>query len=124
MHEVTYDENLKIIRIRYCGQLTVADLQRGSQEAAQRIIDCQCQRVLVDSREVDFKLSTLEILDLPETFSTVLAELGLELRKIKRALVVVSLGNDYRFLETVAVNRGYWVKLFDNLDEAEEWLFE
>ena len=27
-----------------------------------------------------------------------------------------------RFGETVAVNRGMWVKAFDNLEEAREWL--
>ena len=61
-------------------------------------------------------------MDLPETFSKVLTEFGLELRKIKRALVVAQIDDDYRFVETVAVNRGYWVKLFDKIDEAAEWL--
>ena len=42
-------------------------------------------------------------------------------RGIKRALVAKNL-NDFHFLETVFLNRGNIVKLFDNIDEAREWL--
>ena len=122
LHKVTYDENAKIITIKYWGNITLPELQRGSKDAAQKIIEHKCNHILVDSREIDFQLSTLEIYDLPETFSSILSEFGLELRKIKRALLVDKLEDDYRFVETVAVNRGYRVKLFEDVNEARKWL--
>ena len=42
---------------------------------------------------------------------------------VKRALVVQDLSRDSRFLETVFVNQGNIVRLFDDLEPAEEWLF-
>ena len=122
LHKVTYDENSKIITIKYWGNISLPDLKSGSRDAAQQIIDYKCHHILVDSREVDFKLSTLEIFDLPKTFSDILSEFGLELRKIKRALLVAHIKNDYQFVETVAINRGYLVKLFDDINEARKWL--
>lgn len=122
MHKITFDEILQIIIIKYSGNIALADLKNGSREAAQQIVNHKCYKVLVDCRDINFELSTLEIYDLPETFSFVLNEFGLDLRKIKRALLVSQMKDDYEFVETVATNRGYWVKLFDDLKKAKKWL--
>jgi hypothetical protein len=47
-------------------------------------------------------------------------------RHFKMAVVDINKESrqDNYFTETVAVNRGYWVKIFDNEKDAENWLFE
>ncbi len=45
-----------------------------------------------------------------------------ELRKHKTAVLYSRLAEHERFFETVAVNSGFTLKVFDRYDEAVEWL--
>ena len=45
-------------------------------------------------------------------------------RTIKRALVVNGAFSEFRFLETVFINQGNIVKMFNSIDDAKGWLFD
>lgn len=78
------------------------------------------QRFLIDDREAQSALDTLQIYELPRT----LEQLGLS----RSALVAVVYSasspsaSDFRFFETVANNQGFHVKLFTAIEPALEWL--
>ena len=74
-------------------------------------------RVLVDERELRYHLSTTESFESGKLVAET-APSGL-----KMAVVCSPAGKaDAKFWETVAVNRGAAVKIFDDVDDAERWL--
>lgn len=122
MHRISFDETAMILLVKYQGAIQLQDLQNGLEEAVQYILEHQVFRVLIDCREMEAPPPTLELYELPETFSNIFSKHGLDLRKMRRALLVKMKTDTFSFIENVAVNRGYWVKVFDDEGEAREWL--
>jgi hypothetical protein len=77
----------------------------------------KCERILNDLRGTDLRLSTVDIYNIPRLAS----DAGLE-GWTKKALVVNANWDDYRFLETVSVNAAHTVRIFNDIEEAKEWL--
>ena len=74
-------------------------------------------RALVDERELRYRLSTIDSFE-SGSFVAEMAPLG-----AKIAVTCNLEGKaDTRFWETVAVNRGAEVKIFDDIESAEEWI--
>ena len=74
-------------------------------------------RALVDERELCYHLSTIDSFE-SGSFVAEMAPLGLKIA------VTCNLEGkaDTEFWETVAVNRGAEIKIFDDIESAEEWL--
>jgi hypothetical protein len=70
-------------------------------------------------------MSTMELYELPKSLSEIVAPLGINVHKLKRTVVIEKdlkdrCLEDYRFYETVTVNRGQNTKLFEDIDEAKK----
>jgi hypothetical protein len=76
-----------------------------------------CNRFLFDMSQADIKGEGIE------TFKVGVApvEKGLD-RNFTIALVYSGSLKEHKFMENVLVNRGYKVRVFDNVDAAIEWL--
>ena len=123
-HSVSYDMTAGIVAITYRGQVTLAAIIEGASEAAVVMKRKNCFRVLIDARESDLTLSTLEIYNLPRELSARLTELGVNIHRIRRALVVTKDINDHLFIETTTKNVEQNTCVFLELDEAKQWLSE
>lgn len=77
--------------------------------------DCTC--ILSDLRRVDLALSILEIYELP----ALMERMGFG-RPWRGALVISGNVEEFRFLETVAQNQGFRLRVFDTLDHAAGWI--
>jgi hypothetical protein len=77
----------------------------------------ECRRFLNDMRRAEIDFTTFELYGLPG----ILGAAGFD-RSWRRAIVAHEQFEDYYFYETVAVNRGYQVKVFADFDEAMTWL--
>lgn len=77
-----------------------------------------CRQVLLDLTQAEIIAGTVS------TYRTANPEpeVAQELMKFSFALVYAEVSEDDRFFETVAVNRGFRVKAFDDLEKALEWL--
>jgi len=49
-------------------------------------------------------------------------EMGRQLRRLRGAIIFSGLTDHERFLENVAMNRGYLLRVFDDMDQAMLWL--
>ena len=115
---VTFDEDLRIVRIESYGDVTAEDL-RGTLAAALKIHQERgLSRWLVDATKVTYYPSTFPIFD----FGLQAAE---QLRGIRIAIAAPP-GKlvEPNFFETVTRNRGISVKVFDSTDAAPAWLTE
>jgi hypothetical protein len=81
-----------------------------------------CFLILSDFREASLKLSTGEIYDAPSTLGETFAAGGIQVNRLKRALVIKNDLSDFRFFSDVAINRGQNARLFTDLEEARKWL--
>jgi hypothetical protein len=121
-HSIVYNSETQMIESKIFGDLTFGEAKEIIYEFAAIIKEQGCTLLLNDYREVKVKLSTLEIYEVPKIYKDILAESGLSIHHIKRALVVAEDLRDFLFFETVTFNQGQYAKVFKNVTEAREWL--
>jgi len=61
---------------------------------------------------------------MPEIVAGIFSSNGIDFYHLKRALVTTKFLKDFKFFETVSLNRGQNARVFDNIDEAQSWLLE
>jgi len=99
------------------GDFKLSILSQLAFKVKQLIDQNKCTRILTDLREAQLTDSPVDMYKMPD--SAISSGIN---RNIKRALLVKKKTQDFHFLETVFVNRGNVVKIFDNLNEARKWL--
>lgn len=79
----------------------------------------QCKYILCDERRLHYNLSTSETFDLGEYYTSYAPS-------VVRVAIVCSRENleEASFFETVAVNRGLQIRVFTDMEEAENWLLK
>ena len=115
---VTYDEDRAICCVRVIGTIADRNDVRSFFGPAQPVLEEQgSTRILFDIRDAEIAASTIE------TFKTAAdpQSWGWK-REYKAAVVYSEITEDDLFLETVGVNRGIQIKIFDDIDEAISWL--
>lgn len=114
-----FDEASGICTIRITGQhkrpqdsLTIQKFTRDFSE------ERNCKMFLIDMTQAEFIGGTMDI------FKTGTFPNDQNHRQVthKYALLYSEILDDHKFLENVSVNRGYQVRMFDNVDKALEWL--
>ena len=109
-----------IVRATATGDLDLVLVTQKAAETLREADDHAASRFLIDDREAELRLDTVEIYQLPG----ILERLGLP-RTAKLAVVYTvtsPTAADFKFFETVALNQGFHVRLFTVLDEAIDWL--
>src|ERR1041384_3589741 len=105
----------KAVSVRACGPMKLAVIRQIARKPLAEAPSHGVHQFLVDDRDMVPQLSTLELHDLPD----MLSRMGLEKRD--RAAVVYTKSSpkaeDFRFLETTALNRGFSIRLFTDLDQ-------
>ena len=111
------------------GVISFSEIKEIFSKYVQMVAEKKCFLYLADYREAILDMSTMELYALPKLMTDITAPLGVNVHRIKRAVVIAKglkdkrLG-DYRFYETVTLNRGQNTKLFEDMDEARKWLSE
>ena len=111
-----------MIEINIQGDFFLSVAKEIITEAAQIAKAHDCFFVLNDMREATVKLSMLEIYELPKTLRDIFASSGLNVYKVKQALVITKDLKEHKFFETVTLNRSQSIKYFVDMDEARKWL--
>jgi hypothetical protein len=116
-YSVTYRDESDLIAVSVDGELNMTVFMEIAAEVGRLIKKHSCNRILNDMRNAFPPESVGDTYFMPEKALA----LGVA-RNIRRALIVSGNFEDYRFMETVFINQGNIVKLFDNIDEAQSWL--
>ncbi len=99
------------------GEVKPSDCPGVVSELAALLNENNCMRLLTDMRDVDLRLSAVHIFGVPDMMS----KAGLR-SNVRRAMVFAKDARDYRFYEDVSVNRGHFLRVFQDVDTAMEWL--
>ncbi|MCC7119568.1 MAG: hypothetical protein IT310_13670 [Anaerolineales bacterium] len=123
-HTVTYNATLHILEVEVRGQLSLGEAKELIAEIVRTGVENDCFLCLSDYRQMSLNLSTLQIYDVPNIIADTSSQLGVPAQRFKRAIVVAKDLEDFRFYETVTVNNGHNVRMFQDFDEARTWLLE
>ena len=120
-YTIEFDEANGICIIRVTGKHRRPKDSMALQELARDFINERgCFRFLIDMSQAQIFGGTMDTY----ITGTVPVDKDLEMKRSRHrvALVYSSIDVEQNFLEDVAVNKGYNLKVFEKFDEALEWL--
>ena len=120
LYDVTFTVNNDILSADTKGRRTLDVVLSIAQETIAACKDHNTQKVLIDVRKLEGRLSTIDAYNIP-------AEYFKDMRDpmIIKKVAIIELEEfveEYRFFENVAVNRGYNLRVFSDITIALEWL--
>lgn len=117
---VEYLPQNRTVAIVATGAITADELGCQSPRTLELLRQHDARRMLVDYRDAQLDVSTMDVYGLPDRYDT----LGLS-RKVRIAVVLPrGLENTelFDFYEDVTHNRGFMTRLFRSPEEAQRWL--
>ena len=116
-YEISYSEEKKLVMGKVDGYFDLSLVSEMAGKMAKLNQEKDCGRILTDLRDAEITSSTMEICRMPKAMS----DAGLP-RMCMIALLIREVKPDYRFLETVSMNHGQQVELFNDMGAAMAWL--
>ena len=115
-----------VLRVLATGEFFLVEAQQHFLEVMDAVDQSKATRVLVDGRHVTGNPETIERFLYGEFAASAVARYLTEdaARGAPQFAYVLHepVLDPLRFGETVAVNRGMWLKVFDSLEDAQSWL--
>jgi hypothetical protein len=119
---LNYCEPDRILTVKCEGPYSANDLAPMTSAAIDRLHEVGSLRVLLDFSAAIAQLSIADVYKLPEIYS------ALHAPRLARLAMLVPTDHYrmeiYQFYEDLCVNRGFFVKLFDDAASAKAWLTE
>ncbi len=114
---IHYEQEHNYLVAKIIGGLTADLLEKYGREINLVASKHNCKHLLNDFRDVNLKLSMMEVYDAPK----ILELTGID-KTWKRATVISNNLDNFKFFENVSRNRGYNIKIFTNMTKAIDWL--
>lgn len=115
-----------VLRAVASGEFLLIEAQGSFLEVLDAVDRNDVNKVLIDGRQVTGNPKTIERFLYGEFAADAVAKQSTKggARRVPQFAYVLHepVLDPMRFGETVAVNRGMWIKVFDNLEDALEWL--
>lgn len=115
---LSLDHDQQLVRLTETGEWSGDECLQAMREVEQRLEQHGWRRVLVDHRNLQLRLGTIEIHDRPGD----LIDAGFNPSASIAYVFSQDQEENYRFFEDVAVIRGMSVKVFPTIADAEHWL--
>lgn len=119
------DHDRRLLCVRYSGPFDLSEAQETFNDILAALVEHQVKKVLVDGRNITGDPQPLERFYYSRYVADAVAQMVNRARiEVPRFAYVLEepVLDPNRFGETVAVNRGMRIKVFDNLKQAEWWL--
>jgi hypothetical protein len=117
-YSIAYDERADICTVTVTGRIKRPDDSVALQKLAPILRDKHgCSKFVFDMRDARISGSTMAIFEAGRAP----ADKNMP-RDFKIALVYSKVTEDDKFMETVLVNRGYKLRVFESLERAVDWM--
>jgi hypothetical protein len=120
--KVSYLEKEQIIVSRLSEFFDWSVAEKMVPELSTLIKEKNCRHILLDFATANMKLSTVNIYMTPEKLANEFLKYGVDIRSLRRAMVVAKDEDDYRFLSNVTVNKSQLLRIFHDEESAIAWL--
>lgn len=115
-YTVELTEDKTYVRVVFADAMVREEHEQGRDEAIRALADNGWDRLLVDARRIDAKMSVLDDFEFTQENRSTL------LQSVRIAVIHrVDETGRFRFIEDVAVNRGVKMRVFSNPEEAIDW---
>lgn len=122
---VAYDPDIDCIRAVFEGELDRELISEFFSAAGKLARENTCNRILSDTRNATITASETEMFSEAESLSDELISFDCRRAIVIPSNVIPSKDTKYQFWENLCVNRGHYnVKLFQDYDEALNWLLQ
>src|SRR5688572_13789571 len=121
----TFDGDNHLVRAVLAGPFSLADAETTFMTILDGLVRHRAEKVLVDGRAITGEPEPMERFYYGEFVAdavTALIARGVSRMPQFAYVLVEPVLDRHRFGETVALNRGMHLKVFDNLGAAEQWL--
>jgi len=115
--DITYDKDHNCLMGKFIGELNAESVKIYMKEIEMMAKSHDCKRFINDLREANILLSISDFYKAPARMAT-----GAFDRSWRRAIVVKQKLDKLDFFETTSANQGFQAKVFEDMDEALEWL--
>lgn len=122
--EVRYNEEDQIIEAKVSGDFNWPVMEELVSQLSNWIKEKDCRRILVDGRSMKMVLSVSNIYLTPEKVDQAFEKFKLDVRRLRRALLIQQPDQALRFMETVSLNQSQTLRLFMDEQAARDWLKE
>lgn len=117
---ISYNESNNIIYVVTEGEFEKSSLNLLMKDIIKTASPIGSDLVIIDHRKAIISISVIETFERPYHFE----KSGIP-RNAKIAMIYSKeTSSEFSFLETVFVNRGFQLKVFKNIEQAESWLLE
>jgi len=110
------------LRVVAMGELVPKDVMHAIQKVSAAVERYKATSVLFDGRGLAGTLTSMDRFNYGSFIAQLNRQLSLPIRPKIAQILPSDLIDPQRFGETVAVNRGATTKVFDNIEDALEWL--
>ena len=117
-----FTDDGRILRVLIEGRLSASEAGEMTQKSVALAAQEQATRIMLDCSKAQLDVPILDVYGLPDLY----ASRGVS-RRVHAAVLLPKDGyrrEVYEFYEDVCRNRGYFVRLFEDEDEAWAWLRE
>jgi hypothetical protein len=118
-HDVKHDPKRNLVVIKHSDHVDKNDLWNARLAALKIIQDNESPRILVDMRNINMTTTTLERFEFAQSHNKHFSS------RTKIATLITKddpRKEDHKFVETVSLNRGFLLRVFEDQGEAEQWL--
>ncbi len=122
--EVSYLEEEKIIVSRLSEYFDWSVAEKMVPALSVLIKDKNCKHILLNFATANMKLSTVSIYMTPEKLASEFMKYGVDIRLLRRAMVVARDEDDFQFLANVTINKSQLLRIFHDEESAITWLME
>lgn len=121
-HITTFDSETGIIDSKFKGIIEFDELKEVIEEFISIAAKEKKYLWLTDYSEASPQLTTMQIYELPKIILAAAEELNIIPYFIKRAIVMSDTDANFNFAQTLSLNRGQSLELFEDIDKAKNWL--
>jgi hypothetical protein len=118
-HDVKQDLEKKLVVIKHSDRVDKDDLWNARLAALKMVQDHESPRILVDMRNINLTTTTMERFEFAQSHNKYFTS------RTKIATLITKddpKKQDHQFVETVSLNRGFLLRVFEDQGEAEQWL--
>jgi hypothetical protein len=120
-HEVKRDDKRNLIIVKHSDRVDRDDLWNARLAALKMLKDGETPRILVDMREGSIRVTTTDRFEFAQSHNKYFASRT----RVAKLIKPDDLHREsHRFAETVSLNRGFMLRVFEDEQEAERWLRE
>lgn len=121
-HKIEFDPTDNLVIACAQGPLNVSDLTKLVTDFVILAKQEHCFYILTILTDADIKINVFEFYKFPHLLAEIIKTHGLQTYILNRAIVGTVEQETLKFYETASQNRGDYLRLFYDVEEAKQWL--